>query len=84
MSGHGKRASTRDFEQRNKGAGECATCGKLLFLSKAAAKRAARQMPHRDGRLNAYRCGNFWHIGHLPRAIARGLASRDDLGRSRR
>jgi hypothetical protein len=77
----GKRSSVRDFEQRNGGAGECPECGKLRFLTKAAAKRAASQLRHRDGRLNAYRCGEFWHIGHLPRAIARGLASRDDLGR---
>lgn len=79
----GKTASQRDFEQRNGGAGECTSCGKLRFLTKAAAKRAASQLPHRQGRLNAYRCGDFWHIGHLPRAIARGLATRDDLGRSR-
>lgn len=65
------------------GATQCPTCGKLRYLTRAHAKRAIRQHQHREGRLSAYRCGEFWHIGHLPRAIARGQASRDDLGRSR-
>lgn len=76
----GKSRSERDFQQRNSGAGQCPTCGKVRYLTKAAAKRAIARHEHRDGRLNAYRCGEFWHIGHLPRAIARGLATRDDLG----
>lgn len=65
------------------GLSQCPTCGKVRYLSKAKAKAAIRQHRHRDGRLNAYACGEFWHIGHLPAAIKRGLASRDDLGRSR-
>ena len=57
----------------------CPTCGKRQFLKKAHAKAAARQMKGRTGRLHAYRCGQFWHLGHLPDVVRHGEASRDDI-----
>lgn len=62
----------------------CPTCGKRRFLTKADAKTVARQMKGRRGRLNAYRCGDFWHLGHLPKPVARGRLTRDDLQREDR
>ncbi len=34
-----------------------------------------------SGHLNAYRCGVFWHIGHLPASVVAGDETRDDLRR---
>lgn len=58
----------------------CPTCGKRRFLSKTQAKQSARRM-RRGGkpRLNAYRCGDFWHLGHLPDVVRHGGATRDDI-----
>lgn len=67
---------------RDVGAARCpAPCGKVRFLTKKAAKTTIRRMRRRthDGRLNAYRCGVFWHIGHPPTALTRGRISRQDL-----
>lgn len=71
----GKRAATRDFEQFVVGSGRC-SCGKLRFLTKAAAKKATRRIKSRSGRLHAYRCGEFWHVGHLPGGVKRGEVPR--------
>lgn len=58
---------------------EC-TCGKIRYLTKGAAKRQARRMKGRIGRLNAYRCpAGFWHLGHLPKAVIRGEISRAEI-----
>lgn len=59
----------------------CATCGKRSFETRSAARSAA----HADGitgqRMNAYRCGDLWHLGHLPAAVKAGNATRADIGR---
>lgn len=59
-------------------------CGKLRYPSRRAAKDAARRMrgqgvagPH----LNPYRCGDFWHLGNLPRAVVTGDVPRADIHR---
>lgn len=57
----------------------CEECGKIRYLSKNAAKRAAKRMRGRRGALNAYRCGEFWHLGHLPEAVKRGAIPRWDI-----
>lgn len=44
-------------------AGVCPTCGKLRYRSGRAAKHAGHRA-HPKERLNAYRCGSYWHIGH--------------------
>lgn len=61
--------------------GPCPTCGKLRWPSRAAAKKAARQMTGRvGGRLTAYRCGDYWHLGHPPSLLVRGVVGRDEVG----
>ncbi len=57
----------------------CPDCGKVRYGSKAMAKASARRMKHRKGKLNAYRCGAFWHLGHLPDDVRHGVISRDAL-----
>lgn len=56
--------------------GTCPSCGKRRYVSKRAAKAVIRQ--YRD-RMNAYRCGEYWHVGHLPRPVITGDATRDDI-----
>jgi hypothetical protein len=49
--------------------------GKRGFLSRAAAKDAARKTLARYGRMRPYACSHcgFWHIGHVPAAVKAGL-----------
>lgn len=61
------------------GAGSCPTCGKLRFLTRAQAKKTTRRMKGRRGRLHAYRCGDFWHIGHMPTAVTTGRLDRTQI-----
>ena len=65
--------------------GLCQTCGKRSYPSKREARRARGQVAGHDSRhLSVYRCGDWWHIGHLPRMIVRGDAARGELrGRAR-
>ena len=53
----------------------CTTCGKRAYFTRKAAKRAARRI-HPDQQLNAYRCGPYWHYGHLPNAVRFGVLPR--------
>lgn len=48
------------------------TCGKVRYLDKRAAKRAARAFRGpRRGTLRAYRCpGGFWHLTSHPQRKA--------------
>jgi hypothetical protein len=63
-------------------AGLCPSCGKRRWLTKREARLVARRMTARVGRLHAYRCGEFWHLGHLPAVVVAGRLSRADLGPS--
>lgn len=67
-----------------RGGDRCPDCGKLRYLTRAEAKRIARRVPkdHR-GRLSVYRCGDFWHLGHLPKGVIAGAFTRGDLAESR-
>lgn len=58
----------------------CPDCDKVRYSSRKRARLAMRQMTHRrPGSMNAYRCGEFWHIGHLPSEVRRGVIARDAL-----
>lgn len=46
-------------------------CGKVRYLTKREAKNAARRI-HPSERMHAYRCDDYWHLGHLPAALIRG------------
>lgn len=67
----------------------CPDCGKVRFDSRSGAKSAIRRMrgrgqaaaKHGAGHLNAYPCGEFWHIGHLPAPVLTGDLARDEIGR---
>lgn len=60
-------------------AGRCPTCGKLRYLSRKTAKQDANRYRKRTGRMDTYRCGDFWHLGHLPSRVRRGEIARSDL-----
>lgn len=57
-------------------AGLC-ECGKRRFVNRREARLIARQRNYRD--LNAYRCGGYWHLGHLPAVVERGEVGRDAI-----
>ena len=53
--------------------GDCPTCGKRRYLSRAKARKVARDAFPGD-HLAAYACGDFWHLGRLPsHVVHRGL-----------
>lgn len=58
----------------------CPDCGKLCYATRKAATAEARRV-HPGERMNAYRCGNWWHYGHLMSAVRRGYAPRPDTTR---
>lgn len=55
----------------------CTLCGKLRFRTRKAAKRALRRLQTSDS-MSAYPCGDYWHIGHTPWAVRRGVVSRHE------
>lgn len=65
--------------------GTCVEHGKRLYTSRKAARKAAKR--HLIGEhVNAYRCDEqpaFYHFGHLPKIVQRGLATRDQLAPTR-
>lgn len=63
------------------GGARCPDCGKLRYLTRKGAKKAARMMGAVS--MSPYRCGDFWHNGHLPGAVKTGRLTRDDLGPTR-
>lgn len=54
----------------------CATCGKYAYTTKALAKRAHKESPS-NGHPSYYRCGQYWHWGHLAEPVINGQATRD-------
>jgi hypothetical protein len=58
-------------------AGRCPTCGKVRYLTRRGARKVARRRSMRT--VSAYRCGDFWHLGHLPDRVRTGQDSRDQL-----
>lgn len=54
----------------------CATCGKYAYSTKALAKRAHKGSPS-NGHPSYYKCGQYWHWGHLADPVINGLATRD-------
>lgn len=56
--------------------GTCSTCGKYAYTTKALAKRAHKGSPS-NGHPSYYKCGQYWHWGHLAEPVINGLATRD-------
>lgn len=69
------------------GGGYCPPpCGKFRHTSRKAARLAERKLRARHGRQDTFPCRltpGIWHLGHLPKAIKRGLISRDIYRRRR-
>ena len=51
--------------------GQCATCGKVSYITRKRAKEVAKTL-FPASHLSPYRCGDYWHIGNLPRSVIRG------------
>ena len=57
--------------------GICGDCGKVRYACRKDARRIARSKGWHG--MNAYQCGDYWHLGHPPTALRRGQISRGDL-----
>jgi hypothetical protein len=61
--------------------GTCDVHNKILCRDRKTARKHARRMKSRQGRMNAFECGNdhpgLWHLGHLPGSIVRGDVGRE-------
>lgn len=66
----------RDGFTDHGGGARCPDCGKLCYLTRKAAKRASRRMATP---MSAYRCGDFWHNGHMPQIVKTGCLDRRNL-----
>lgn len=62
----------------NASLGTCEVCGKRCYESRRAARRAAHAI-FPTQKVSAYRCGNFYHFGHLPKIVNDGTMSRADV-----
>lgn len=62
--------------------GPCEKCGKLRFQTKKAAKEFVKRT--KDYSMKAYRCGEFFHIGHQPERLRRGKITRSQLRSNKR
>lgn len=60
-------------------ASRCPCCGKVRYTTKKGAKKDAHRLRKRFGRMDAYPCGDFFHIGHLPADVIAGERSRSEL-----
>ena len=74
-SGHGARPKVTDDADLG-GFGYCKKHGKVFFPSRTRAKKFAKRKYPGDV-MNAYKCGRWYHIGHLLPAAKRGIATRD-------
>ena len=58
--------------------GTCMECGKRCYGSRSAAKRMLkRRFP--GERMSVYKCGDFYHLGHLPGRVIAGDKARSDI-----
>ena len=58
--------------------GECPLDGKLRFLSRKAA-RAWMRKTHPGESMTVYECETYFHYGHAPYVVTRGVISRNKL-----
>lgn len=54
-------------------------CGKVAHPTRRVARRVAALYPTEH--LRPYRCAHchWWHLGHLPPAVVRGIATADEI-----
>ena len=58
--------------------GTCPDCGKARWRTRRQAVQAAQRI-YPGQHMSPYQCGDFWHLGHLPRIVRSGDLARDDL-----
>lgn len=63
-------------------AGRCEKHQKMLFLSRANARRVRRRYP--STHLDVFLCDertdvNLWHLGGMPTVVSRGIVDRADV-----
>lgn len=58
--------------------GKCPDCGKVCYVDRKSARRAGKRR-HAGEHMSPYKCGEFWHIGHLPRLTIDGKLDRDTV-----
>lgn len=59
--------------------GTCPRCGKVCHRTRRAARRFARRWHGKHSGLRPYRCGHYFHLGHLADPIRHGETTRHDL-----
>lgn len=69
--------------KKNGDLGTCGTCGKRIYASRQIAKRAMQRLYPED-RQSVYRCGDFYHFGHLPGVVRAGREARAVVRERRR
>lgn len=57
--------------------GRCTSCGKLCFRTRKEARHHHKKA-HPGEKFAVYECGPYWHYGHKPYLIQRGVTSRHD------
>lgn len=62
--------------------GTCGLCGKYAYETRAKVKSRARLQAGQ--KLNIYRCGDYWHMGHLPQSVRNGALSKTDYEATKR
>lgn len=76
----GTRSSSADVN-RQPWETPCATCGKLFYVSRKAAKQVAKAL-YPGHHMQVYACfdnDTLFHIGHIVPAVLAGKMSRQDL-----
>lgn len=69
------------YTRKTYGIGRCQPCGKVIYLSRRAARAFAKKW-HQGEHMSAYRCpgnGQHWHIGHLADPVVDGSVPRQIL-----
>jgi hypothetical protein len=55
----------------------CHRCGKVSYLSRAAARKGRRLPIYRGEHMSIYRCGDYYHLGHLSPDVIAGEVGRE-------
>ena len=71
------------MKQAHAHVGTCHTCGKLCFLTRKDARMYLRKSFPGE-KMSIYPCGDYYHFGHTPWGIKRGITDRRSWNRERR
>lgn len=65
-------------EKKAQFVGTCGECGKRSYPTRDQARKASNAGQPSE-HMSAYRCGDYWHVGHLPKAVRTGEVSRAQI-----